>query len=198
MGAIAVDNVIQWFNIEAVSNSTTCSVSPCISTTISTSGVVFVYTDKIERPIDLLHMRLRRHEGDDEEVSYMSKERYNNIYKKTQSGEPTKYHYEPLLTNGKCYLNYQATDFHDVLSFDYRRPFEDFDAAGDNPDLPQELIRALKWNLAAEVGIEFGTPEKRQKAIDKKAGQSLAEIRALYAVSPRRSEPAYGRKARVR
>ena len=196
IGVINVSDNTQWSTIASVSNSVTVVMADTLTTTLSTSGVVFVYTDKIPRPVEVISMTLAYHEGWDDEVSYMSKERYNNIYDKTQTGDPTRYHYEPLLTNGRIYMNYQATDFHDVVKFDFRRPFDDFDASTDNPDLPQELIRALKWNLASEIGIEFGVPEKRLTAIDRKAGASLVEIRALYSTSPRTSQQAYGRELR--
>lgn len=196
IGVINVSDNTQWSTIASVSNSVTVVMADTLTTTLSTSGVVFVYTDKIPRPVDVISMTLAFHEGFDDEVSYMSKERYNNIYDKNQSGEPTRYHYEPLLTNGRIYFNYQATDFHDVVKFDFRRPFEDFDASTDNPDIPQELIRALKWNLASEIGIEFGIPEKRQKLIESKAGSALLEIRSLYSTSPRTSQQAYGREVR--
>lgn len=198
IGMLNTDSESQWTTIASVSNSTTAVLTNTLTATVSTSGVVFVYTDKLERPLNISHIALAHHEGNDEEVSYMSKEKYNNIYTKTQTGDPTRYHYEPLLTNGKVSLNYQATDFQDILKFDYQRPFEDFDAATDNPDLPQELIRALKWNLASEIGIEFGIPRTRQSSIDLKAATTLMEIRSLYATSPRTSEGAFERDTRLR
>jgi hypothetical protein len=198
IGMINTDTEIQWTTISSVSNSVTAVLSDALSATVTTSGVVFVYTDKIERPINITNMVVAYHEGWDDEVSLISKERYNNIYDKDQSGDPTRYAFEPRITNARVYFDYQANDFHDVIKFDYQRPFEDFDAATDNPDFPQEWLRALKWNLASEIGIEFGTPKARQDAIDKRASALLIEIRSLYNASPRSSEPAYGRKARIR
>jgi hypothetical protein len=35
-------------------------------------------------------------------------------------------------------------------------PVQDFDAAANNSDFPQEWLRCLIWNLALEVAPEYG------------------------------------------
>jgi hypothetical protein len=40
----------------------------------------------------------------------------------------------------------------------YQAPFEDFDDAANNADIPQEFLRALKYQLAVDLSFEFGYP----------------------------------------
>jgi hypothetical protein len=51
----------------------------------------------------------------------------------------------------------------------YMAPLMDFDAASDNPDIPNYLINALVWSLADQLSYEYGVPVTDRAQISKKA-----------------------------
>jgi hypothetical protein len=51
----------------------------------------------------------------------------------------------------------------------YQRPYEDFDAASDTPDFPQEWYDALKFGLADRLSIEYGCSIEDRNDIEQKA-----------------------------
>lgn len=88
----------------------------------------------------------------------MSRQEYFDLPNKTSSGRPSGYYYDPQLTLGKIYLwPTVATGITATLKFTYQRTVEDFDAAGDEPDFPQEWFECLAYNLAARLAPKFGT-----------------------------------------
>jgi hypothetical protein len=54
---------------------------------------------------------------------------------------------------------------HKKLYFVYQRPFEDFDAATDNPDFPQEWYDAVTYGLATRLAPEYGVPNTERKTL---------------------------------
>jgi hypothetical protein len=88
----------------------------------------------------------------------MSRQEYFDLPNKTSSGRPTGYYYDPQLTLGKIYLwPTVATGVTATLKFSYQRTVEDFDAAANEPDFPQEWLECLAYNLAARLAPKFGT-----------------------------------------
>jgi hypothetical protein len=88
----------------------------------------------------------------------MSRQEYFDLPNKTSSGRPTGYYYDPQLTLGKIYLwPTVATGVTATLKFSYQRTVEDFDAAANTPDFPQEWLECLAYNLAARLAPKFGT-----------------------------------------
>jgi hypothetical protein len=101
----------------------------------------------------------------------LSQEEYNILGNKTSEGNPVNYYYEALRNTGNLYLfptpDSSAASGKTVV-IQYQAPIEDFDASTDEPDVPQELFRALKFNLAAELSFEYGYPIKdRQQLLER-------------------------------
>jgi hypothetical protein len=87
----------------------------------------------------------------------MSRQEYFDLPLKTSSGRPSGYYYDPQLTLGKIYVwPTVATGITATLKFTYQRTIEDFDAAGDEPDFPQEWFECLAYNLAVRLAPKFG------------------------------------------
>jgi hypothetical protein len=55
------------------------------------------------------------------------------------------------------------------------KPIEDFNAAGDDADLPQEWIRAIIWGLADEIADDYDVPEPKRTRLERRAAQYLNE-----------------------
>lgn len=88
----------------------------------------------------------------------MSRQEYFDLPLKTSAGRPSGYYYDPQLSLGKIYLwPVVASGVTATLKFTYQRTIEDFDAAANTPDFPQEWFECLAYNLAARLAPKFGT-----------------------------------------
>lgn len=87
----------------------------------------------------------------------MSRQEYFDLPLKTSTGRPSAYYYDPQLSLGKIYLwPTVATGVTATLKFSYQRTVEDFDAAANTPDFPQEWFECLAYNLAGRLAPKFG------------------------------------------
>ena len=86
---------------------------------------------------------------------------------------PTNFYYTPSLDNGEMFIWQTASNVRQVLRFTFERTIEDFDSTANNPDFPIEWSRALIWNLAADIGPEYKTPELDMNRIERKAAEYL-------------------------
>ena len=106
----------------------------------------------------------------------MSRLDYRRLPNKTQSGAVTQAFYDPQLSTGYMYLWHVPAVFDGYVNFTWLRPIQDFDAAGDNPDLPQEWIQTIVFNLALVMAPEFDVPAAKFSQIASMAGQFLDDM----------------------
>lgn len=98
----------------------------------------------------------------------LTQEEYQRLSQKSSSGQPVQYYYENLRSTGNLYV-YPTPDTTaasaKTVQIIYQSPYADFDSASDEPDIPQEGIRALKWALASELAFEYGYPTKDRQEL---------------------------------
>jgi hypothetical protein len=98
----------------------------------------------------------------------LTKQEYNMLGNKTTSGMPIQIYYEPLRDHGVMHV-FPNPDFvseqQKTLHFVYQKPFEDFDAATDTPDFPQEWYDAVTYGLATRLAPEYGIPASDRKVL---------------------------------
>jgi len=179
----------QWTTIDTLSSSGTAHLAVSLSSTATLSANVWVFTNLMEYPVDIVHARVGASNGDDIELARMEREQYYDIYDKDRSGEPRRYYFDPQLSNPVFYTDYAPDDQNELIRIVYRRPFEDAGDSTDTLDIPPEVTRALKWNLASEIAPEYGVPPGTLSRIESKAAESLIQIRAIYGDRPRSTLP---------
>lgn len=154
IGIILDSGNVHWTTISSVTDTDTVVVASGIPTAAAAGNKVYWYTTKIPRPIKIIHAFIRR-SNDDYVLEQYERDSYWEMSRKTWASRPTAFYYENTSSNGTFYTNYQATDFTETLELVYHRPIEDFDAAANNPDFPQEWYEALKYNLALRIAPEY-------------------------------------------
>lgn len=151
------DNTIDWSTISSIDSSAlTVTMAAGLGGAAAVDNNVYVYTTKLARPLDILSVRILYDSGTELELQQLGRREYFQLPNKTQAGRPVAYYYSPQLTNGKLYVWPTPDDVADRLRITYIRTIEDFDAAGDNPDLPQEWLEALAFNLAVRAAPMYG------------------------------------------
>jgi len=108
----------------------------------------------------------------DQPVEVISRQEYEALTSKSAQGQPIKLFYDPRGgANGSTGMMYlwptaeAAVVTNKTLYFSYQRPFEDFDAATDEPDFPQEWFMALLYQLAWALAPSYGVPLEERKLL---------------------------------
>src|SRR3990167_1967252 len=159
------DGSIHWSTISSFVAGDTVTVASALTVAADSSSTVYWYTTKIPLPLDMISVRIKDTDSNETPLSKMTLMDYEEgILKKNDDGDPTRYLYERGIVNGTLYLDFEPTDTTDVYLLTFLRPVEDFDAATDTPDYPQEYERALVGQLMIDWAAFTGravTPEMK-------------------------------------
>ena len=168
------DNTRQWTTIVSVDSSTTLTITAALTGAAAIDSTIFTFTKILERPLRVESSR-RATIGNDEEIELnkWSRQQYFSQVNKASQGVPTNFYYTPSLDNGEMFIWQTASNVRQLLRFTFERTIEDFDSTANNPDFPIEWSRALIWNLAADIGPEYKTPELDMNRIERKAAEYL-------------------------
>jgi len=168
-----------WTTVNGAPSGSTVTLTTVTSGAAAAGNRVFSYatTAQGRRPLEILTAVLRDTDGNDTPLSALSLQQYEyGVPKKNQDSTPMAYYYKATLTDGTLFLDAEPTDVTDVIRIVYRSPFEDFDAAADNPDFDQHWIRPLIHGLTVESLARFGQ-EARAPYFIKLRDEALAIAR---------------------
>ncbi len=162
IGIVVDDGTLHWSTVASKSSSAVV-INAALDDDAAAGNAVFTYTTKIVRPLKIIDARLRNiASGNDTSLAPMlARLDYQQLPNKTQTGTINQAFYDPQLSLGYIYLWSPPSAVTDLVPFTWHRPIQDFDAAGDNPDLPQEWIDALVYNLALMMAPEYDTPRDK-------------------------------------
>ena len=112
-----------------------------------------------------------------------ARQTYYDQPNKTITSIPTAFYYEPQRDTGTLYLwpaPSSSTANTMTVELTYMRRMDDFDASNNEPDLPQEWLEALVWNLANRLEPEYPVNDPRlAQKIEARAEMLLAEIESF-------------------
>ena len=155
------DKTYEDTTIVSVDSSTQITITSALTSAAGSGNKVYTFTTRLnERPLSITSMRFRSDAGIDRAMNKLSRSEYFDLPDKASTGQPLSYYYDPQLTTGTIYVwpAPDRLDFH--LRFTYDRNIEDFDAATDNPDFPQEWLETLTYQLALRLAPVFGRDQK--------------------------------------
>lgn len=149
------------------------------------------------RPLRIESMRFINSGGYERPMMQISRQEYDDLPEKDSTGEATLFHYDPQTKSGKLYAwPVLGSTGSGVLAFTYQRPVEDFDAASNEPDFPQEWFETLKYGLAARLAPKFFPQDANmQQRLVQVASMKLNECLS-FDVEPVSSFFVMGRKQR--
>lgn len=177
------DGTRQWTTIASVDSSTQVTVDDALTGAAASGSTVFSYTTAMRRPLDILSIRLKNKDGNERELTKISREEYFANVDKDNSAEPTNFFYDPSRSTGTLYLWPTGDDISDRLTMTYRRTIQDLDSASDDLDLPQEWQEPVMLNLAVRMAPAFGvadTPNNRPLTVLRQlAKETLQDIKSM-------------------
>lgn len=128
------------------------------------------------RPLRILNAFLRDPTGNDVQLQVVSRYDYNNLGLKSSPGIPNQLMYDPQATQGVVTLYNVPNLAGYTLYTTIQRQIQDFNLSTDNPDMPQEAFQALKWALADELALEYGSPQMNYQQVQAKAVGYMNEL----------------------
>jgi hypothetical protein len=186
IGIVLDSGVSHWTTVASITDADTLVITSGLPSAAAVGKAVYAYSTKIPRPVSIIQAFTRNTSDQDYTVYNWHRDDYWSMYDKTLIAPPTRYFYEAHIPNGTLYTNYMPQDVTETLELVYHRPFEDFDAAGDEPDFPQEWFEALKYNLALRLAPEYGRPAQELAAL---AENARMNAEAAYRDQPRAMIP---------
>jgi hypothetical protein len=169
------DGSIFWTTESGAPAGTTITLGTAIDGAASSGNYVYTYTTKLQRPLRIVEA-YRSDLADETEIELdlEGKAVYESQTNKNQEGEVLMLSYDPQLDNGVAYIWPRFADGKSVIKVIFQRPFEDFDAAGDTPDAPQEWYDALVLLLGVRLAPIYGMPGTERQLLRQEAGEALA------------------------
>lgn len=176
VGIVLSDGTIQWTTVNGTPSGSTITLTAVLTGAASEDGHVYTYTTRLARPIEIIEARVRRSDDTEIVLIAISRDEYMALTSKDTTGTVVQYYYDPQLDLGRLYVWPVATDLKEYIKLTARVPFDDFDAATDNAEMPVELLRALKWNLAADLSLEYETELEKVHVIRAEARKIKEQI----------------------
>lgn len=132
-----------------------------------------------KKPLRVLEVRRRITSSSlDTPLTELSRQEYFEQPNKTLAAVPTAFYYDPQRATGTLYIwptPSTATASAQTLRVTYQRTIEDFDGSGDDPDMPQEQLRSLVYELAEDLALKYGIRPDLRAEIAGRAAQYRAE-----------------------
>jgi len=171
------DGTLQWTTVNGTPSADVVTLTDTLTGAAAVDNHVYSYTTDLIRPLRLTNVRRRGEDGNDVPIMMVSRQEYQDTPNKTGQGKTTMCWYDPEReTLGTVYTWQTADDVKDRLVFTAHLPIEDFDAAANTQDFPQEWISALTWGLAEELLEEYSVPTELAARITRKATLYKASV----------------------
>lgn len=170
------DLTMQWTTVNGAPSGNNVTLTAALTAAAAAGNVVFFYTSKIARPLEILDVRLRDVNGIDSPVEIITVDEYKRtLSQKSTYGKPNQVAYDPKTVNGLLYVWETAADVSDRMLITIKRPVYDFVNTTDEPDFPIEWSEALEAGLAARLAYKFPCTAQKKAELKLLAVEKLQE-----------------------
>jgi hypothetical protein len=180
VGIVLATGSIFWTTQVGAASGTTITLAAGLTGSANANAAVYVYQTQIGRPLRVVGARRYNiASAIDTMMTPLSRLDYRDMPNKTSTGVPTQYFYDPrggANTQGIISLWPAPSDATNAFKMTWWRPIQDFVSPANNPDLPDEWIDALIWNLAYKLWPEFPISQVLMAAIKEQAMISLENV----------------------
>lgn len=171
------NNTLFWTTVSVVGSTTTLTLTTGLSSIASSGNNVFSFTNRIDRPLNITSARFKTATTYERPIGVKGRTEFMQIPNKTAQGKANQWYYAPGVSDATFYVWPTADDVGDCIRISYSRRIQDFDAASDTPDLPQEWLEPITYNLAVRVAPSYGiSTQKLNPDITLIAASSLQEM----------------------
>lgn len=165
---------IQWTTISGAPSGTTITLAAALTGAASSGGYVYVYQTKLQRPLHVVNAYMHNQANNsDIPLAIVSRQEFDDLGIKTSTGNANMVAYDPQLDNGILSFYPRFSNGQEIITIVFQRPFEDFNAATDTPDFPQEWYDSLCYLLAIRLAPVYGLPSQERSALRAEAKEAL-------------------------
>jgi len=169
-----------WTTVNGAPSGNNVTLAATLPAAAPSGSIVFDYTLPLARPLRVMGGRRYTYSSlIDTPMQMWARLDYQAQPNKYSSGTITAFFYDPQTAglgggsytaqNSLLNLWPNPADNTNGFRFTAQRPLQDLANLANLPDFPVEWNAALKWNLAMELGPEYGTPTEQMAIIDKQA-----------------------------
>jgi hypothetical protein len=180
VGVALANGNISWSTQVGAASGSTVTLAAGLTGAANAGAAVYVYQSQIVRPLRVVSARrFNIPSSIDTMMTPFARIDYRNMPNKNDPGEPTQFFYDPrggANNQGVFFVWPAPATVNDAVKMTWWRPIQDFTTAGNNPDLPNEWIDALIWNLARKLWAEFPISQVLKQTIDEEAAASLDNV----------------------
>ncbi len=178
IGVVVDDGTIHWTTVSGAPSGSTVILTTGLDAAAASGNAVFAYTTKIVRPLKVVDARVYSIANATEIplTDPLARRDYQALPNKAQTGTINQVFYDPQRDTGYLYLWNPPATVTDLVKLTWHRPIMDFDAAANNPDLPQEWIDVLVWGLADLMCPEYDVPADKAGMIAGRAAKYLDDV----------------------
>ena len=153
------DDTMHWTTVNGAPSGTTVTLTAALTEDAASGSYVYVYQTKLVRPLRVVQAYIHQQESSvDYPILVLPFDTFIGTGGGTTAGVPSQINYDPQLTTGTLRIAPRFSAGRHLIGLTYQRPFEDFDATGDTPDLPQEGYLALTLALSVLIAPAYGMP----------------------------------------
>lgn len=166
-----------WTTVNGAPAGVVVTLTAVLTGAAALGNRVITYQTNLVRPLKILSARRYNFDSTLETpTKEMSRIEYQEYPNKASTGSVNGYFYDRREnTLGYLYLWPTPATIEDAIKMTVAKPIEDFTAAGNDADLPQEWIRAIVWGLADEIADDYDVPEPKRTRLERRAAQYLAD-----------------------
>lgn len=181
IGILLDDGSMQFTTVNGAPVADVVTLDNVLTGAASAQNAVIAYTTVIGRPLLIPKARLYYYGGTPQggneiPMIVLSRQEYMDLPNKENTGTPTQFFYTPQRDVGELYVWPSPAQAQWGVRFTWYRPIMDFDTLANTADLPREWINAMTWNLAKEIGVEYGIPAARWQIILTQAAEKLEMV----------------------
>lgn len=171
------NNTIQWTTIDVITSTTGITIHTSLTSAASAGNNVFVFTNRIDRPLHIVSARLRSAGGYERPLKIQGRSEFMNMPNKASTGPINQIFYAPGVSDSRLYTWPCCDDVGDCIPISYIRRIQDFNSGTDTPDLPQEWLECITYNLCVRVAPSYGiSTQKLNPDISMIAVSSLEDL----------------------
>lgn len=159
VGIATTSSDIHWDTIASVDSATQITLDTGVDAICADNNRVYTYTTVFaQRILKINNAWVRSTTEIDIPVSMIAREDYTYLSNKTENGRINQIYFDPKIdtTLINVWPVPNDSNTNERLYAYVTRLYEDFDAASDNPDFPQEWYMPLAWNLAVAIAPKYG------------------------------------------
>jgi hypothetical protein len=144
-----------WTTINGAPSGNTITLTNNLPANALVGGIVYAYTTTAQLIVVPESCVLRDMNNEDVPIGFMTVQDYQYFPSKTDPNyisDPVNVYIERNLTYSTLYTDVAgSSDVSKHLVVEYMEPIQDITNPNDNPEFPQEWIRALEWGLTKEI-----------------------------------------------